>query len=137
MHPLTNEPITTGNELLDTVDHDRARWTIEEYFKAPLPTKSLAYELSYAPRPTHQLLKSQRTRESANHQADARIDTKSCNRHRCRRVRVTLVASAEVAAARAMLRLADAAPPTTFALPMVVERHRVLLSMVSSRSLAP
>ena len=30
----TNEPISTASEVLAVVDHYRARWTIEEYFKA-------------------------------------------------------------------------------------------------------
>lgn len=30
----TNEPIATAQDLLDIVDHYRARWVIEEYFKA-------------------------------------------------------------------------------------------------------
>jgi hypothetical protein len=30
----TNEPIATAKDLLDIVDHYRARWVIEEYFKA-------------------------------------------------------------------------------------------------------
>lgn len=31
---LTNEPVSTAQQMLDVVDHYRARWTIEEYFKA-------------------------------------------------------------------------------------------------------
>lgn len=30
----TNEPIATAQDILDVVDHYRARWVIEEYFKA-------------------------------------------------------------------------------------------------------
>jgi hypothetical protein len=30
----TNEPVDTASEMLDVVDHYRARWVIEEYFKA-------------------------------------------------------------------------------------------------------